>query len=217
MSRSFYQLPTPGSGPKLDHEELVIGGQTVLRQTVEAASAVFRIQTSFTRPADTTAYAAGDAMSNSTSAPDALTFADVARFLGGGGEILGALLLDSANQATKPSCELWLFCGSAAPVPDNDNAVFTPTDAELANLVGVIVFDGVTAGWAYVGDATVGAGGNVVIPGRIGPSGAGAHRVGLPFVCNAASDDLFGLVVARNAYTPVSGEVFTFTLVGKRQ
>lgn len=152
------------------------------------------VSTSFTRPSDTTAYAAGDAVTNSTSAPVVMTFASCARYSGGGGVVTSVGMLDSANVATKGSFELWLF--TVAPTPDNDNAVFTPTDAELANCVGV--FPLITN---YVGDATVGAGGNAVYES--------AEKL-RPFVCGTTS--LFGLLIVRNAYVPVSGEVFQLFL-----
>jgi hypothetical protein len=152
------------------------------------------VSTSFTRPADTTAYAAGDAVTNSTSSPVVMTFANCARYSGGGGVISSVGMLDSASVATKGSFELWLF--TVAPTPDNDNAVFTPTDAELASCVGVYPL--ITN---YVGDATAGAGGNAVYES--------AEKL-RPFVC--ATTSLFGLLVVRNAYVPVSAEVFTLFL-----
>ncbi len=154
------------------------------------------VNASFTRPADVTAYAAGDAVTNSTSAPTVITFTNCAAANAGSGIIIGATLIDSASQATKGIFELWLF--DTTITPDNDNAVFTPTDAELATLVGVIPFD-----ISYVGDATLGAGGNAVYTASI---------LNLPFVTGAGSRDLFGVIVARNAYTPVSAEVFTARL-----
>lgn len=157
------------------------------------------VNASFSRPADTTAYAAGDAVTNSTSSPTVITFDGCARANAGTGFITGATLVDSANQATKGSFELWVF--DTTVTPDNDNAVFTPSDSELATLVCVIAFD-----TAYIGDATSGAGGNCVYSGSIVGGGYKA------FKCGASSDDLFGLIVVRNAYTPVSSESFTIRL-----
>lgn len=155
-----------------------------------------QITTTLTRPADTTAYAAGDAVTDSTSSPTVITFASAARVNNGSGTIIGATCVDSANQATKAQLELWLFDTTATP--DNDNAAFTPTDAELLTIVGVIPFNV----W-YVGDATSGAGGNAV---------SVAANLSLAYQCGAASTSLFGLVVVRNAYTPVSAEQFSIRL-----
>lgn len=156
------------------------------------------ISASFTRPNDTTAYASGDVICNSTSAPVVLTFPRATVTQGPKFSIIAqAILVDSANQATKlASPELWLF--DTAPTADNDNAVFTPTDAELANLLGVIVFD-----TAFVGDATAGAGGNAIF--RV-PS------LSIPVFTKAEDNAIYGVLVARNAYVPVAQESFTIKL-----
>jgi hypothetical protein len=149
-----------------------------------------------TRPNDTNQYTAGDAISDSTSAPTVMTFRNAIRE--GSGAIQQAYLLDSANQSTKLDAELWLF--STAPTAVNDNAAITFTDAELANLVAVIDF---SVADAKVGLATSGAGGNAInIQGSLG----------IPVSLQAHSNDLFGVLVARNAYTPVAQEAFTITL-----
>lgn len=154
------------------------------------------VTASVTRPADTTAYATGDALTNSTSAPVPLTFAGCARDAGGSGRVRFVRVVDSANQASKATLELWLF--AATVTADNDNAVFTPTDAECATLVGVIAL-----GTPVVGDATSGAGGNAVYL---------VDALDRGFVCATGSMDLYGLLVVRSAYTPISAEVFTVTL-----
>ena len=156
------------------------------------------IITSFTRPANTTAYAAGDVVCNSTSAPVILTFSRSSNQTNGNGTILHAVCVDSANVATKPDLELWLFDTTVGM--DNDNAAFTPTDAELLTLVGVIAFP--TASFK-VGDAASGADGNSVCEAT--PT--------LPFKCAGTTENaLYGIVVVRNAYVPVSGETFSFRL-----
>ena len=159
---------------------------------VAAGGVSKEISANFTRPSDTTAYAAGDAVTNSTSAPVAITFSNCARTSGGTGFITGITMIDSANQATAGSFELWIF--TASPTPDNDNAVFTPTDAECETLVGIYPLT-----TSYVGDATSGANGN-----RVYESDTKVRH----FTC--ATTDLYGLCVVRNAYTPVSAEKFTF-------
>ncbi len=167
------------------------------RSTHGAYAAEEMVYENFSRPANTTAYAAGDAVTDSTSAPTVITFSECAREAAGSGTIISITMLDSANQSTKGSFELWLF--DTTFTPDNDNAVFTPTDAELRTLLpnGVIPLT-----LTYVGDATSGAGGNAVY----------TSEVRIPFVCASGSRDLYGGIVVRNAYTPVSAERFDFTL-----
>lgn len=147
-----------------------------------------------TRPANTTAYAAGDVIGTAVTCE--LAFADLARSNGGAGMIVNAMVIDSANQATKPTLELWLFTAPLAVVVDN--APFVPTDAEMKTLVGVI--DLTTA---KVGEPTVGAVGNCVLY---------SGTVTLPYRCAAATKSLSGYLVVRNAYTPVSAEEFTSIL-----
>ena len=152
------------------------------------------ISTSFTRPSDTTAYAAGDVVCNSTSAPVIMTFAGAVNTDFQMGVIAQATLIDSANQSTKLDAELWLF--DTTVTMDNDNAAFTPTDAECATLVGIVPFS--TSYWK-VGDSS---------------SNAVCHVQGLaiPFNVVHASNALYEILVARNAYTPVSAESFTVRL-----
>ncbi len=153
------------------------------------------VAVSKTRPNDTNAYAAGDVINESTSAGTVFTFSNCARFTGGSGIINKATIDDGAYVATTLQSELWLF--SATVGVDNDNAVFTPTDAELATRVAVIPI-----GTAYVGDATAGVGGNVALTSGV---------VNESFKCNADAH-LYGVLVARNAYVPVTNETFNVTL-----
>lgn len=166
--------------------------------TVQAVGNVRTIFAQFTRPSNTTQYAAGDVVNDSTSAPTVMTFSKPARESGptGGGSIIQqAILIDSAAEATKLDCELWLF--DTTITPDNDNAAFTPTDAELLTLVGIISFP---ASGYKVGTAS-------------GNSVCQVDNLGLPVNTVAGpANSLFGVLVARNAYTPISAEVFKIVL-----
>lgn len=167
------------------------------RMQVGAGKNIAVITTSLTRPADTTAYTAGDAITD--NAGTKLTFANVARLAAGSGQIKRITLIDSANVATKPDVEIWLFDTSFTP--DTDNAAFTPTDAEMETLICVIAFG--TAAW-NVGTATAGAGGNAMIEGAL------SHAIN--FKCTGSLTDIYGALVVRNAYVPVSQEKFTIRL-----
>jgi hypothetical protein len=154
------------------------------------------VTAALTRPDDTTAYTAGDVVQSSTSTHTPITFTDCARHNGGSGVLLDALLLDSACQTTKLDAELYLFDTTVAPAHDNE--AWAPSDAELVTLVAIIDF----GASPWVGDPTAGTG-NVAF--QVQNNNAG-------FVCGAASRNLFGVLVARNAYTPVALEVFTIRL-----
>ena len=165
--------------------------------TVTALGAASLVSATFTRPADTTTYAAGDVVSTTGGA--IMEFVGAAR--DGVGAIQSAILLDSANVSTHLDAELWLF--SSAPAVTADNAAIAFTDAELANLVGVVNFG--LSSWK-VGLATSGVGGNAVNC---------QTGIGLPFskiIGSAPTNSLYGVLVARNAYVPVSAEIFTVML-----
>lgn len=167
-------------------------GTNVIGQTYGAMATV---TTSVTRPSDTTAYAANDALSSSTSAPAAITFSNVFRTSGGSAIITGLDVIDSANQATLLQGELWLF--DTAPTVINDNAAFTISDTEYATVVAKIPFSIDSAG-----NSAAGASGN-----------AGAFIDGLAIgVTGVGSANLTGLIKILNAYTPVAAEVLTFRL-----
>lgn len=172
-------------------------------QVTEVRGRSHTVNGSVTRPNDTTAYAIGDVICNSTSAPTIITFSRACVEQGGSGVIAHASLIDSAYQSTKLSADLFLF--DTTVTMDNDNATFTPTDAELATCVGVITFDGTATSPLQIhgGDLTAGAGGNAIIE---------APNLAIPFNCVAGSNSLFGVLVARNAYTPVAQESFTVRL-----
>lgn len=133
-------------------------------------------------------YAAGDAISNSTSAPTTggFTFTNAARISGGGGIITDMTIATSADQGTRLAAELWLFDRAVTNI--NDNAVFGVSDAEIKTCLGVIPFSLFDAGNNHF-----------------------AHVTGLNmlFICNGTADLRF-LLRARNAYTPAT-DTLTFT------
>jgi len=148
-----------------------------------------------TRPADTTAYAAAEQIAQTTTAAlnKNLVF-DVARVDNGTGIITSAVLIDSSAESTKPSIDLLLFHGPVTNAADN--AAAAPTDEEMETMLpnGVISFDGPTL--FKVGGA------NGAIP---------AGNQNIPFKCRNGTK-IYGILVVRNAYTPVSAEKFTVNL-----
>lgn len=154
--------------------------------TVTAAGFGVITTASFTRPADTTAYAAQDVVSNSTSSPVVLTFSGAARANGGSGIILAARHLKNSTTTTGATYRLHLY--KVAPTAINDNAPFTLLYANRASRIGFIDFN----------HATGAAGSD--------SSNALTTIVNLPFVCDAAASSLFGILTVTSAYTPTSGE-----------
>lgn len=152
------------------------------------------IQATFTRPANTTAYADGDAITDSASAPTIITFSDCAQIIGGGGTIVAATLITSNGTTTNFDVRLILSHGTLTPT--NDNAAADVSAAQAKDLFGSIKFASA--------DARGLTSSKIV--------SAMAADLPLPFVCAAASKDLSGELVADGAYTPASGEVFDVIL-----
>lgn len=145
-----------------------------------------RVSATFTRPSDTTQYAASDVVSNSTSAPAVLTFSGMARGNGGGGRILTARHIKNNTATTSASFRLWLY--RTAPTPINDNAQFPLLWANRANRLGFVDFTHTTAGSGSDSSSSM------------------VLFTGLDYVCDAAARDLYGILITTATYTPASGE-----------
>ena len=162
------------------------GNPVPVSGTLSAGGLQFVPAASFTRPADTTAYAAQDVVSNSTSTPTILSFPGAARANGGSGLILSARHLKNSTTTSGASYRLHLY--SAAPTAINDNAQFALLYANRASRVGFIDFSHAAGGTGS--DST----------------NALSTFVNLPFVCDAAASALFGILTVLGAYTPTSEE-----------
>lgn len=145
---------------------------------------------SFNRPADTTAYTAGDLVANSTTAGSvtALTI-PAARANDIPAEIIQATLKKSGTTPTNAIFRVHFF-GASPGVANGDNGVFTPSTFAL--YFGAI-------------DVTLG------LPSSVGCVGIGVATQGatVPFVPASGTQNIFALIECRAAYTPVSGETFT--------
>ena len=142
---------------------------------------------SFTRPADTTAYAANDAVANSTSAPALLTFANCANANGGQGYIVKTRLLTNQKTCT---ARFRLSFYHTAPSPVNDNAPKPMLYANKDKLIGRIDLDP-----CNTEDATSDA--------------AFALSTALmPYVCAAADTKIYCILTTLDAFTPASAQQF---------
>ena len=151
-----------------------------------------KISTNFTRPSDTTAYAIGDAITNSTSAPVPfeLDLASIGAVVGQSLEIRKFTVVSSVKGATLP-----LINGYLSPVTftaTNDNSPLDITDA---------VQEG---GGAWFACETQNY---TVSNNRV--SNIGVHE---PIILAAADTKLYGTLQAANAYTPASGEKLTIII-----
>ena len=149
---------------------------------------------SFTRPSDTTQYAVGDLVANSTTAGSvAAVSLTVARAAAGSSMLRRLKLHKSSTSTTSASFRVHLYRpGVTITCANGDNGAFS-TD-QVANYIGA--FD-VTIDRAFTD---------------------GAAGIGLPVVGSdinlklASGTTVQALMEARATYTPTSAEVFTITL-----
>lgn len=144
-----------------------------------------------TRPADTTAYAVGDLVANSTTAGSVtpFTFASaVDADTGSYGRVDRIRIYKSGTSVTNASFRVHLYNATPASITNGDNGAWLTNDA------------------GYIGafDATV---------DRVfndGAEGAGVPLVGGGVIFSIpAGTTLYALLEARGAYTPGNAETFT--------
>lgn len=145
----------------------------------------------FTRPADTTAYAAGDVVSNSTSAGAALNFSDIVRD-NEQGIVLRVCAIKSGTGVSNSSLRLHLFKSDPGTV--NDNAAFSLAYADRATYIGSLLLPDFSANGAT---AIAEAFPTLIMPVATADGGSG---------------NIYGVLVAEAAYTPANGEQFSVTL-----
>lgn len=156
---------------------------------------------SFTRPANTTAYASGQLVANSTTAGSVVANQiAIAKGVGVNGLLTGIKLQKSGVAATGAGSDVnanfRVHFFSAAPIVTNgDGAAYVPTNAN----------------WLGSCDITIDHVGSDMSVGR------GAPTIGYPIAFQpvAGTNYVYWLLEARNAYTPASAE--TFTLIGEVQ
>lgn len=144
---------------------------------------------SFTRPANTTAYASGSLVANSTTAASVTPLQwTVSRATGKGGMVRRVRVRKTGTTITNASFRIHLYTASPAASNGDGGAWLTN---QAINYVGSL---DVTLDKAF----TDGAAGN------------GTPSVGSEI--NFTSDTYYGLVEARAAYVPASAETFTIEL-----
>lgn len=158
---------------------------------------IVEAQDSVTRPNDTTAYQAGDAISdNATTATTAGYFAlDLKIQAGGSVRITDITMHKSDHDVTNATFWLLLFTTAPAVAGWEDNAALDITDAEMLECKAAIPF--AAANWINV------VNGDVMTYTPTQPIG---------IVCASGSSTIYGILVAGAAYTPAAQEVFTVTL-----
>lgn len=150
-----------------------------------------KVLSTITRPADTTAYTAGDVFGDTTYATLAVGSAN-----GDTGRIVDAGLTLSVAPSTRPDFRVFFF--DTAPSTFADNAVFAPTGTDLGYLIGWLDFPGSSADVPNGGSGST----NLVYPcpGMMPPHG-------MFFKCGASSQNIFAYVVTLSGRTPAASEV----------
>ena len=152
----------------------------------------------FTRPADTTAYAAVDLVANSTTAGSVVPLLfDLAPLNGRStGKVAGCVLRKSTVTATLATFILQLFVNTSPTVTNGDNGALVVTAADIANYIGSVSLDLATGGSAIAGGPLV----------KLGSPAFGA------ITFSSRQKRLFGLLMANAAYVPASAETFDLAL-----
>ena len=163
------------------------GGSGSPASPIYVAGLVDHIQATVTKTNTTTGYSALDVIS--TAAGAIITFANAARYAGGGGYATGLRI--QANQSTL-TARLRLHLYSQAPAAIADNAPFTLLDANKSIRIGSITLPAM---------ATEGTGSD--------SAEALNYDFRYPFKCAAGSRDLFGILEVLDAIgTSVSSGTF---------
>lgn len=186
------RLADMGDGSVAEVVKLASSGRVV------AGGAKVSVSVEKTRPADTNAYGAKDAISESTSAGTVWLFSNMARSAGLGGYIVKARLQTDQTTNTE-AFRLHLY--NTAPTAINDNAVCTaPLYADAGKYIGTIDFpacktEGTGATAAYANATT------------------NTTSSGLPLEFITSGDaHLRGILETPAGFTPASGQKITITL-----
>lgn len=148
-----------------------------------------RVITSFTRPADTSQYAVGDAITNSTSSPTVfqLDLSGVGAVNGQSIEIRKFAVVSSVKQTTLPLLNAYL--SPTTFTATNDNAILDIDDTTME------------AGGSWIQLETQNY--------TASNSRVAKENANIPFILAANDTKIYGELQAANAYTPVSGEKLT--------
>lgn len=164
---------------------------------IETSRDIKRISAGFTRPADTTQYAAGDVVGPVTT-PAAMSFPNAARANSGSGRILELLLMFDLETITTATFRLHFF-----------NAVLTPA-ADNAAFAGIATLP--TSYLGYVDPA-------ILVTQAGGTAGQIRHAFGtspFEYQCAEGGTGLWCVITALGAYTPKSGGLVRLTLTVQR-
>lgn len=153
---------------------------------------IWNIAASFTRPNNTTAYSSGQLVANSTTAGSVvpLSFPMGNRFPNGRTRLTRARISKTGTGITNASFRIHIY-GVLPTLSNGDGAAWLSNNA--ANWLGNI---DVTSMLAF----------------SDGAAGTGSAPAGSEMFLNVPGANIYALLMAQGAYTPVANEVFTVTL-----
>lgn len=147
---------------------------------------------SFTRPNDTTAYASGDLVANSTTAGSVASLSLQVSPYVGGFRVRRVKLHKSGTSTTNAQFRVHLFAAAPSTVTNGDNGAFS-----VSGVGDYIGSADVTMGQAFTD----------------GAAGFAAPATGSDMAAVlTTSGSVRAMLEARAAYTPAAQEVFTLTL-----
>jgi hypothetical protein len=153
------------------------------------------VAASFTRPADTTAYAVGDLVANSTTAGGVAPLSLAAARVNAGTGLVRRVRLSTSHTGLAGNEQFRVHLFKTAPTCANgDNGAFSVNGIAAVHLG----FADVTLDRVF-SDGSKGVG----VP---------ASGSDILFDAGAGSQNIYALIEARGAYTPASGESFTLAL-----
>jgi hypothetical protein len=151
------------------------------------------VDATFTRPSNTTAYAVGDLVANSTTAGSVTPLSFTGATLsgsGGSGFITGGVLTKSGSVACSIRAH---FLKTSHAVTNGDNGLLVFTSLDPENYIGYIDFD-------FEGSA-------LTAIGTSSAEVANALTTPIPYVL-ASGDTLYVFFQAKTAFTPANAGVF---------
>lgn len=166
------------------------GSETSLLQEIQSgiSGKMAVVNGEFARPGDTTAYAINDVVGNGA----VVTFQNVGAEPEGSGYITNVRLVKSTATVANALFRLWLY--NSAPAAIADNSPFTLLYADRA----------IRLGYVDLACTTEGTGSD--------SASALVTNINLKFKCAAGSQNLWGVLEAKQAYAPGASEVFWLEL-----
>lgn len=163
--------------------------------SVLSGAAARTISASFTRPNDTSAYAVGDLVANSTTAGSVVALSWANFSTSGSFYPVAVLLRKSGTSTTNAQFRVHLYSVAPTVATTGDNGVYATNVAGNANWIGS--YDGTMAAGHSDGCSVT----CVPTEGVIDPGDLGQNPT------------VYALIEARGAYTPSANEVFTAVLI----